>query len=62
MNYLTETAGPRCLSPREARMRISQLQQHIEEADRDEQTRIQRESDALRPSANPELMYGEWAL
>ena len=63
MNWLTETAdGPHCLSPREAQMRIAQLQQWIDEAERDEQLRIQREIDGLRPSANPELMYGEWML
>ena len=63
MNWLTDTAdGPRCLSPREARMRIEQLQQRLEESDRDEQLRLRREIDALRPAANPELMYGEWTI
>ena len=63
MNRLIETAaGLRCLSPREARMRIEQLQQRLEGAERDEQLRIQREIDRLRPSANPELMYGEWSI
>lgn len=63
MNYLTETAdGPRCLSPREAQMRIAQLQQRVEEAGDDERRRIQRAIDELRPSANPELMYGEWTV
>lgn len=63
MSWLTETAdGPRCLSPHEARMRIAQLQQRLGEAERDEQLRIQREIDSLRPAANPELMYGEWTV
>jgi len=63
MNWLTDTAdGPRCLSPREARMRIEQLQQRLEESDRDEQLRLRREIDALRPAANPELMYGERSI
>lgn len=63
MNQLTETAdGPRCLSPHEARMRIAQLQQRLEEAERDEQLRIQREIDGLRPVAEPERAYEEWLV
>lgn len=63
MNWLTETAGgPHCLSPREARMRIAQLQQRLEEAERDEQLRIQREIDGLRPVAEPERAYEEWLV
>lgn len=63
MNWLAETAdGPRCLSPHEACMRIAQLQQRLGEAEHDEQLRIRREINALRPAANPELMYGEWTL
>lgn len=63
MNHLTETAdGLRCLSPREARQRIAQLQDQLAHTDPDAQPKILREIDALRPVANPELMYGEWAL
>ena len=63
MNVLIDTAdGPRCLSPREARMRIAQLEQRIETSERDEQLRLLREIDALRPAANPELAYGEWMV
>lgn len=63
MNFLTETAdGPRCLSPREARMRIDQLREQMDAADPFTRRRLEREIDALRPAANPELMYGEWLI
>lgn len=63
MNLLTETAdGPRCLSPREARMRIAQLQDQLAVSERDVQLRILREIEALRSSENPELAYEEWTV
>lgn len=58
MNVLTDTAaGLRALTPTEAAMRISQLEDRLAYAECDEQIRIQREIESLRPIAEPERAY-----